>query len=95
MYIELSKHGYHLEELYGMSIKELLFSLKYIREGDAYFYWKVGAMARMGFSDKPFPKNPEVASPELFEKKKSVKIPDWLLPDYEKKLNEKYRRKEE
>lgn len=95
LYIELAKLGYHLEELYDMSIKELLFSLKYRREGDAYFYWKVGVMTRTGVNAKTFPKNPEAASPELFEKKKSAKMPDWLVEDYQKKLNEKFKRKEE
>ena len=78
-----------------MSIKELLFSLKYQREGDAYYYWKIGLMTRAGVNAKNYPKNPEEASPELFEKKKSVKFPEWLLDDYQKKLNEKFRRKEE
>jgi hypothetical protein len=77
-----------------MSIKELLFSLKYKREGDAYYYWKVGLMARAGYNAKHYPKTPEEASPELFEKKKSAKMPDWLKEDYAKRLNEKYRRKE-
>ena len=77
-----------------MSIKELLFSLKYKREGDAYLYWKMGVMVRMANS-KSFPKKPEVASPELFEKKKGVKIPDWLKDDYTKRINEKFGRKEE
>lgn len=77
-----------------MSIKELLFSLKYQREGDAYYYWKIGMMSRIGFNGKHYPKDPKEASPELFEKKKSAKMPEWLLSDYEKKLNEKYKRKE-
>lgn len=78
-----------------MSIKELLFALKYQREGDAYYFWKIGVMTRAGVNGKHYFKNPEEASPELFEKKKSVKMPDWLKDDYEKKLNERFRRKEE
>lgn len=92
--MELAKLGYHLSELYEMSIKELLFSLKYKREGDAYFYWKIGVMARAGVNAKHYFKTPEDASPELFEKKPSAKMPDWLKEDYAKKINEKYKRKE-
>jgi hypothetical protein len=77
-----------------MSIKELLFSLKYQREGDAYYYWKMGLMTRIAQGAKHYPNTPKEASPELFEKKKPVKMPKWLLDDYEKKLNEKFRRKE-
>ena len=32
---------------------------------------------------------------ELFEKKKSVKVPEWLKDDYEKKINKRVKRKEE
>ncbi len=78
-----------------MSIKELLFSLKYKREGDAYLYWKIGVMARVGVNAKSFPEKPEDASPELYEKKKGVKIPDWLKDDYAKKIKNKFKRKEE
>lgn len=78
-----------------MSIKELLFSLKYKREGDAYLYWKIGLMTRMGVNGKTYPEKPEDASPELYEKKKGVKIPDWLKDDYKKKIQNKFRRKEE
>lgn len=77
-----------------MSIKELLFSLKYKREGDAYLYWKIGLMARIGVNGKIYPNKPEEASPELFEKKKGVKIPDWLKDDYTKKIKSKFNRKE-
>lgn len=78
-----------------MSIKELLFSLKYIREGDAFFYWKMGMMNRAAFGAKTYPRSPKDASPELFEKKKSVKVPEWLKDDYEKKINKRVKRKEE
>ncbi len=91
MYIELAKWGYHLEELYAMSIKELLFSLKYIREGKAYEYWKIGIAAGSGFNAKNYPKDPKTLSPELFEKKPSVRMPKWLEEDYGKKINQIYR----
>lgn len=77
-----------------MSIKELLFSLKYKREGDAYTYWKLGLMFRIGNNAKTYPKDPKTASPDLFEKKKSVKMPDWLVEDYGKRINKMYERRE-
>ncbi len=77
-----------------MSIKELLFSLKYKREGDAYLYWKIGAMVRIGVNGKNYPRDARTASPELFEKKKSVRMPDWLAEDYGKKINKIYGRRD-
>lgn len=65
----------------------MLFELKYTREGKAYDYWKIGIAAGMGFNAKTYPKEPKVMSPELFEKQKSVAIPDWLKDDYEQRIN--------
>lgn len=87
LYIELAKLGYHLDELYDMSMKELLFSLKYRREGDAYFYWKVGVMTRAGVNAKTFPKIQKQHRLNCL-KRKIGEMPDWLVDDYQKKLNE-------
>lgn len=70
----------------------MLFELKYFREGKAYEYWKIGIAARAGFHSKNFPKTPKDLSDELFEKQEAVPIPEWLREDYEKKLNDKYKR---
>lgn len=70
-----------------MSIREMLFELKYTREGKAYDYWKMAISTGIGFSAKHFPKNPKEMSPELYEKAQSAPMPEWLKEDYEKKIN--------
>lgn len=88
LYAELVKQGCELKELYDYSCKELLFILKYKREGLAYRIWRLGSMNRAAFGAKVYPVKIEEAIPELFEKKKSgVPMPDWLREDYEKKIN--------
>lgn len=84
LYIELTKLGYHLSELYEYSVKEILFILKYSREGLAYDVWRRANLIRAAVWGKNFPKVEE-ALPELFEKK-SVPMPDWLKEDYAKNL---------
>lgn len=76
-----------------MSVKEMLFELKYTREGKAYDYWKTGIAVRVGFNASSYPKTPKDLSPELFEKEPSVKVPEWLKEDYSKKVNNKYNRR--
>lgn len=87
LYVELVKQGCELKELYDYSCKELLFILKYKREGLAYKIWRMGSMNRAAFGTKTYPAKLEEAIPELFEKKKGVPMPDWLREDYEKKIN--------
>lgn len=87
LYIELVKQGCELRELYDYSCKELLFILKYKREGLAYKLWRAGSMTRVAFGAKSYPAKLEEAIPELFEKKKGVPMPDWLLEDYQQKIN--------
>lgn len=95
LYIELCKLGYDLKELYTYSAKELLFILKYRREGLAYEIWRQGTMSRAAMS-KDFPSTAEKAMPELYEKQ-SVdisKLPDEFRKMYvsnlQKELNNKY-----
>lgn len=89
IFIELTKLGMNLSELYEYSLKELLFMLKYKREGLAYEIWRQGSMTRLANS-KTYPLKVDEAIPELFEKQK-VKMPDWLVNDYldkvEKQIN--------
>lgn len=87
LYIELCKLGYNLMELYEYSVKEMLFILKYRREGLAYEIWRHGTMSRACMS-KEFPNTVEKAIPELFEKQ-SVninKLPDTFKKMYAKNL---------
>ena len=88
LYAELVKKGCELRTLYDYSCKELLFILKYKREGVAYKLWRMGSMNRAAFGAKVYPAKLEEAVPELFEKKtQNAPMPDWLREDYEKKIN--------
>lgn len=71
----------------------MLFELKYLREGQAYDYWKLGVVVRYGFGAKNYPKTPKDMSPELFEKEPTAKMPDWLKDDYNQKINNKFNRR--
>ena len=88
LYAELVKQGCELKDLYDYSCKELLFILKYKREGLAYKLWRSGSMSRAAFGAKVYPGKMEEAIPELFEKKtQNAPMPEWLRADYEKKIN--------
>lgn len=87
LYAELVKLGYDLKDLYDYSCKELLFILKYRREGLAFKLWRMGSMNRAAFGAKVYPGKLEEALPEMFEKKPKAPMPDWLREDYEKRIN--------
>ena len=87
LYAELVRQGCELKELYDYSCKELLFILKYKREGLAYKLWRMGSMNRAAFSAKYYPAKLEETIPELFEKKQNAPMPEWLREDYEKRIN--------
>lgn len=88
LYAELVRQGCELNTLYDYSCKELLFILKYKREGLAYRLWRMGSMNRAAFSAKYYPVKLEETIPELFEKRtQHAPMPDWLREDYEKKIN--------
>lgn len=87
LYAELVKQGCELKELYDYSCKELLFILKYKREGLAYKLWRMGSMNRAAFGAKVYPVKVEETLPELFEKKQNAPMPEWLREDYERKIN--------
>lgn len=87
LYVELVKQGCELRDLYDYSCKELLFILKYKREGLAFKLWRMGSMNRAAFGAKVYPVKLEEAIPELFEKKQNAPMPDWLREDYQQKIN--------
>lgn len=87
LYAELVKQGCELRDLYDYSCKELLFILKYKREGLAYKLWRMGSMNRAAFGAKVYPVKVEETIPELFEKKQNAPMPEWLREDYERKIN--------
>ena len=61
--------------------------MKYTREGLAYKLWRMGSMNRAAFSAKTYPAKLEEAVGELFEQKPKAPMPDWLIEDYNKKVN--------
>lgn len=88
--------GYSLNELYEYSAKELLFILKYKREGLAYELWRAGTMTRASIS-KAFPSKPEEGLPELFEKAQGVpleqlppEIQKMFVSNFQKQIDKKY-----
>ena len=87
LYAELVKQGCELRDLYDYSCKELLFILKYKREGLAYKLWRMGSMNRAAFGAKVYPVKVEETIPELFERKQNAPMPEWLREDYEQKIN--------
>ena len=87
LYAELVKQGCELRDLYDYSCKELLFILKYKREGLAYKLWRMGSMNRAAFGAKVYPVKVEETLPELFEKKHNATMTEWLREDYERKIN--------
>ena len=94
LYAELVKQGCELRDLYDYSCKELLFILKYKREGLAYKLWRGDSMTRAAFGAKHYPDKLEEAIPELFEKKtQNAPMPDWLRADYEKKINKSVKKR--
>ena len=94
LYAELVKQGCELNTLYDYSCKELLFILKYKREGLAYKIWRLGSMNRAAFGAKYYPSKLEEAIPELFEKKQkqNAPMPEWLREKYKKKINKAVRK---
>ena len=87
LYAELVKQGCELRDLYDYSCKELLFILKYKREGLAYKLWRMGSMNRAAFGAKVYPVKVEETIPELYKKKQNAPMPEWLREDYERRIN--------
>lgn len=69
----------NLNELYDMTIKELILSLENRRKGLAYKIWKQAYLIGVAFAGKKYPRTPEEASPELYPKKKTIPMPKGLL----------------
>lgn len=92
LYVELVKQGCELKNLYDYSCKELLFILKYKREGMAFKLWRMGSMNRAAFGAKVYPAKLEEALPELFEKKPGAPMPEWLREDYQNRINKSVKR---
>ena len=75
--------GYKIDELYSMTVKEMLDALESLRKNNAFFLWKQAYLIGVAFGGKKYPKNPEEAVPEYFPKP-SIPMPDFLREDWVK-----------
>ena len=79
----LIERGYKIDELYSMTLKELNMTLKNANKGLSYEMYKQAVLIIQAFNGK-LPRTHEEANRELFPKKKSYAMPDWLKERYEK-----------
>lgn len=85
LYDELLKFDLTYEQLYKMTIKELIKTLEQRKKGLAYKVWKEANLIGASFGENDFPNNPESACPELYPPKISIKMPDFLKEKWLKK----------
>lgn len=69
-----------------MTVAELIDTLIARRKGLAYRIWKQSYMMAWAVMGKHFPKSPEKASPELYPKKPTIKMPPNLLKNHLKRM---------
>lgn len=74
--------------MYEMTIGELIDTLIGIRRGLGYRLWKEAVLTAWAVMGKNFPKTPEKASPELYERKKTIKMPPNLLKQHLEQMGE-------
>lgn len=70
--------------MYNLDIDELINTIQEKRKGLAYTIWRVASFTRNPFV-KDFPETPEKAMPELFPKRKGIKMQEWMINKYIKK----------
>ena len=68
-----------INELYEMTVKELIDTLIARRKGMAYRIWKQAYLIAWAVMGKHYPKTPEKASPELYPPKPRIKMPANLM----------------
>lgn len=67
------------DQLYDMTVSEMIDTLTAKRRAQGYAMWKQAYLIKWAVLGKHFPKSPEEASPELFVKKKRIKMPPNLF----------------
>ena len=77
LYNKLLQRGYKLSELYDMTFRELVITVKQTNKGLAYKMWRQASLIGSIFTD--FPTTPEDACPELAPPKPRYEIPDFLV----------------
>lgn len=84
--MQLLEFDFTYEQLYEMTVKELIDTLIAKRKGLGYRLWKQSYLIAWAVMGKQFPRSPEKASPELFPKKPTIKMPSNLLKEHLKSL---------
>ena len=74
------------DDLYDMTVAELIDTLIARRKGLAYRMWKQSYLTAWAVMGKRFPRLPEKASPELYPKKPTIKMPPNLLKKHLKEV---------
>lgn len=86
LYKSLLEYDLVYDQLYDMTISELIDTLIAKRKGLGYKIWKESYMIAWAVMGKHFPKEPEKASPELYPKKPTIKMPSNLLKQHLKEM---------
>lgn len=79
LYSQLLEFDLTYDQLYEMTVKELIDTLIGRRKGIGYNFWKQAYLISWAVAGKHYPKTPEKASPELYPKKPTIKMPSNLL----------------
>ena len=88
LYSMLLEYDFTYDQLYDMTVSELIDTLEARRRGLGYRLWKQAYMISWAVMGKHYPKTPEKASPELYKKKKTIKMPPNLLNKRMKELGD-------
>lgn len=67
-----------MQDLYEMTVGELLMALKGCRERLSFMMWKQAYLIAMACLSKEFPSSHEDANPELIQKP-TVHVEDWVI----------------
>ena len=88
LYRQLLEYDFVYDQLYDMTVSELIDTLEARRKGLGYKIWKQSYLIAWAVMGKQYPKTPEKASPELYKKKKTMKMPPNLLKEHLKQMGE-------
>lgn len=79
LYSSLLEYDLTFNDLYDMTVRELIDTLKARKQGLAYRMWKEAYLIAWATMGKKYPQSPSQASPELYPPKPRIKMPEMLL----------------
>lgn len=79
LYLNLLEYDFTYDQLYDMTVGEMIDTLTARRKAQGYFMWKQAYLIQWAVMGKHYPRTPEKASPELYPKKKTIPMPPNLL----------------